>query len=120
MTTSLDRAIETATAVRDAGGRALIVGGWVRDRLLGHDSPDIDIEVFGIERVKLVYKVKVGLPNADGLFKPGMPAEARLRPSRSAAVPQGPFKVGRRAGSVAGEPRTADRAGSSRLVKVSG
>jgi HlyD family secretion protein len=31
------------------------------------------------ERVKLVYKVKVGLSNADGLFKPGMPAEARLR-----------------------------------------
>jgi HlyD family secretion protein len=31
------------------------------------------------ERVKLVYKVKVGLDNADGLFKPGMPAEARLQ-----------------------------------------
>jgi HlyD family secretion protein len=31
------------------------------------------------ERVKLVYKVKVGLENEDGLFKPGMPAEARLR-----------------------------------------
>jgi HlyD family secretion protein len=31
------------------------------------------------ERVKLVFKVKVGLPNGDGLFKPGMPAEARLQ-----------------------------------------
>jgi HlyD family secretion protein len=31
------------------------------------------------ERVKLVYKVKVALENQDGLFKPGMPAEARLR-----------------------------------------
>jgi HlyD family secretion protein len=30
------------------------------------------------ERVKLVYRVKVGLDNKDGLFKPGMPAEARL------------------------------------------
>jgi membrane fusion protein YbhG len=30
------------------------------------------------ERVKLVYKVKVGLDNKDGLFKPGMPSEARL------------------------------------------
>jgi HlyD family secretion protein len=30
------------------------------------------------ERVKLVYKLKIGLENADGLFKPGMPAEARL------------------------------------------
>jgi HlyD family secretion protein len=33
------------------------------------------------ERVKLVYKVKVGLQNQDGLFKPGMPAEARFRPA---------------------------------------
>ena len=31
------------------------------------------------ERVKLVYKVKISLENGDGLFKPGMPAEARLR-----------------------------------------
>ena len=32
------------------------------------------------ERAKLVYRVKVALDNADGIFKPGMPAEARLRP----------------------------------------
>ncbi len=31
------------------------------------------------ERVKLVYKVKIALENADGLFKPGMPAEASFR-----------------------------------------
>ncbi len=35
------------------------------------------------ERVKLVFKVKITLDNADGLFKPGMPAEAVLmRPAR--------------------------------------
>jgi membrane fusion protein YbhG len=33
------------------------------------------------ERVKLVYRVKIGLGNKDGLFKPGMPAEARLQPA---------------------------------------
>jgi HlyD family secretion protein len=33
------------------------------------------------ERAKLVYKVKIGIENADGLFKPGMPAEARLAPA---------------------------------------
>ena len=44
----LDRAREIALAVRHAGGRALIVGGWVRDRLLGLDSKDIDIEVYGV------------------------------------------------------------------------
>jgi HlyD family secretion protein len=30
------------------------------------------------ERVKLVYEVKIALDNRDGLFKPGMPAEARF------------------------------------------
>jgi HlyD family secretion protein len=35
------------------------------------------------ERVKLVYKVKVSLENQDGLFKPGMPSEARLRAAGS-------------------------------------
>jgi HlyD family secretion protein len=33
------------------------------------------------ERVKLVYRVKIALDNADGLFKPGMPAEARIAPA---------------------------------------
>jgi tRNA nucleotidyltransferase (CCA-adding enzyme) len=37
-----------AEAVRAAGGRALVVGGWVRDRLLGRASKDVDIEVFGL------------------------------------------------------------------------
>jgi len=32
------------------------------------------------ERLKLVYKVKVALDNKKGVFKPGMPAEARLHP----------------------------------------
>ena len=36
------------------------------------------------ERVKLVYRVKVALENADGLFKPGMPAEARLQAAAGA------------------------------------
>jgi tRNA nucleotidyltransferase (CCA-adding enzyme) len=41
-------ALRIAEAVRDAGGRALVVGGWVRDRLLKRESKDIDIEVFGV------------------------------------------------------------------------
>jgi len=43
---TVSRAI--AAAVRGAGGRALIVGGWVRDRLMGRDSKDVDIEVYGL------------------------------------------------------------------------
>ena len=44
----LERVRAIARAARDRGGRALIVGGWVRDRLLARDSKDLDIEIFGI------------------------------------------------------------------------
>ena len=36
-----------AGKARTSGGRAYIVGGWCRDRLLGHASSDIDMEWFG-------------------------------------------------------------------------
>ncbi len=42
-----------ALAVRDAGGRALCVGGFVRDRLLQQPSIDLDLEVFGIPEDQL-------------------------------------------------------------------
>jgi tRNA nucleotidyltransferase (CCA-adding enzyme) len=45
---ALDRARAMALAMRNEGGRALVVGGWVRDRLMGRESKDIDLEVFGI------------------------------------------------------------------------
>ncbi len=38
-----------AERVRDAGGRAFVVGGWVRDMLLDRPSKDVDIEVFGLD-----------------------------------------------------------------------
>jgi tRNA nucleotidyltransferase (CCA-adding enzyme) len=44
----IDRTRAIAESVRQAGGRALVVGGWVRDRLLGRSSKDIDVEVFGL------------------------------------------------------------------------
>jgi tRNA nucleotidyltransferase (CCA-adding enzyme) len=44
-----DIALGITRAIHEAGGRALVVGGWVRDRLLGHPSKDIDIEVYRIE-----------------------------------------------------------------------
>ena len=50
---SLELAREIAGAVREAGGRSLIVGGWVRDRLRGRPSKDLDLEVFGIAQDRL-------------------------------------------------------------------
>jgi tRNA nucleotidyltransferase (CCA-adding enzyme) len=56
MSESLERATQIATAVHEAGGRALIVGGWVRDRLMDRaaTAKDIDLEVYGLpsERVR--------------------------------------------------------------------
>ncbi|MFT7484593.1 MAG: tRNA nucleotidyltransferase (CCA-adding enzyme) [Candidatus Paceibacteria bacterium] len=40
---------EFARAIAKAGGRALLVGGCVRDRFLGADSEDHDLEVFGLD-----------------------------------------------------------------------
>jgi HlyD family secretion protein len=37
------------------------------------------------ERVRLVFEVKVTVDNADGLFKPGMPATARMEPQDGGA-----------------------------------
>lgn len=50
--------LAVAERVRAAGGRALLVGGWVRDALLtrlgrGVPSKDLDVEVFGIELLRL-------------------------------------------------------------------
>ena len=44
---------QIAEAARDRGGRALVVGGWVRDQLLGIVSKDIDVEVFGVAEPEL-------------------------------------------------------------------
>ena len=50
---SAEVAIAIARRVRDAGGRALVVGGWVRDRLLGRTSKDVDLEVYGVPAPRL-------------------------------------------------------------------
>jgi tRNA nucleotidyltransferase (CCA-adding enzyme) len=40
-------------AVREAGGRAVLVGGWVRDRLCGLETKDFDIEVYGLDSARV-------------------------------------------------------------------
>ena len=42
-----------ARAVEQAGGKALLVGGLVRDELLGLESKDYDFEVFGLPMEKV-------------------------------------------------------------------
>jgi tRNA nucleotidyltransferase (CCA-adding enzyme) len=44
---------QIALAARAAGGRALVVGGWVRDRLRDAPSKDADVEIYGIAQDRL-------------------------------------------------------------------
>ena len=93
---------EIAEAVRARGGRALIVGGWVRDRLLGRPSKDVDLEVFGIgaDALRDVLR-RFGSVNAVGesftVFKVG---------EIDVALPRRDSKTGRghRGFTVAGDP----------------
>ena len=50
---SIQMSQELARLVSSGGGRAYYVGGFVRDRLLGKENKDIDIEVHGITPEKL-------------------------------------------------------------------
>ena len=55
--------VEVARLVRTAGGRALLVGGCVRDKLVGKTPKDFDIEVYGLdaESLKAVLAQKFAL-----------------------------------------------------------
>jgi tRNA nucleotidyltransferase (CCA-adding enzyme) len=48
-----EKVINLAQAVGVEGGRALLVGGCVRDLLMGQEPKDWDVEVYGIEPNKL-------------------------------------------------------------------
>ncbi len=43
-----------AAVIRDEGGRAMLVGGCVRDELMGAEPKDWDLEVYGVEPKKLL------------------------------------------------------------------
>ena len=47
------KVMSLATAVRAAGGRALLVGGCVRDMLMEIEPTDWDLEVYGVEPLQL-------------------------------------------------------------------
>ncbi len=98
----LDQAVAIAELVRHHGGRALVVGGFVRDRLLGRESKDLDIEVFGIAQEQLpIVLAQLGRVEAVGqafpVYKVG---------SIDVALPRRESKVGRghKAFDVKGDP----------------
>ncbi len=48
-----EKVLNLARAAREAGGRALLVGGCVRDELMGKQPKDWDVEVYGVEPARL-------------------------------------------------------------------
>jgi tRNA nucleotidyltransferase (CCA-adding enzyme) len=48
-----EKVVLLARAIHDAGGRALLVGGCVRDMLMGHQPKDWDLEVYQLEPQRL-------------------------------------------------------------------
>jgi tRNA nucleotidyltransferase (CCA-adding enzyme) len=48
-----EKVLALSGAIRDSGGRALLVGGCVRDTLMGLEPKDWDLEVYGVEPARL-------------------------------------------------------------------
>ncbi len=99
---SIDTAITIATLARQHGGRALVVGGWVRDRLLGHASKDVDVEVYGIppDRLKSVLETVAPVNTVGESFTVYKVADVDV------SIPRRESKIGRghRAFEVTGDP----------------
>jgi len=99
--------LETATAIArlaaEHGGQALVVGGWVRDRLLGRPNKDVDIEVFGIEpdRLKRLLETLGPVNTVGESFTVYKVQEVDV------SLPRRESKIGRghRAFAVTGDPR---------------
>lgn len=48
-----EKVLSLAQMIRDAGGRALLVGGCVRDALMGQQPKDWDLEIYGVDPARL-------------------------------------------------------------------
>ncbi|MGE3844755.1 MAG: CCA tRNA nucleotidyltransferase [Vicinamibacterales bacterium] len=109
---ALRTALAIARAVRDAGGRGLFVGGWVRDRLLGHAGKDIDLEVYGLE----IATVKALLEQAGSVNTVGESFTVFKLGSLDVSIPRRESKSGRghRGFEVTGDPWLSVREASRR------
>ena len=99
---SVEVAQTIARAVRERGGRALIVGGWVRDQLLGRPSKDVDMEVYGVPASEL----KMLLERFGPVNTVGESFTVYKVADVDVALPRRDSRVGRghRGFDVAGEP----------------
>ena len=95
-------AMRIVEAVNAVGGRALFVGGWVRDRLSSRDSEDIDIEVYGLPADRL----RSLLEEIDNVNTVGESFTVYKVGALDVSIPRRESKTGRghRGFEVSGEP----------------
>lgn len=103
-----------AEQIRAAGGRALVVGGAVRDALLGLPVRDLDLEVFGLPASRLLEVAARDYPldlvgEAFGVLKlKGLPIDLSLPRRESKAG------LGHRAFSILSDPTLSFAAAAAR------
>ncbi len=113
MENTLSKVIGISETIAKAGGRAMLVGGCVRDELMGIDSTEWDVEVYGIEPGKLKEIVSLfGPVNAVGeaftVYKIGKDIDV--------SIPRRERKTGRghKAFLVEGDPNMSFKEACSR------
>jgi tRNA nucleotidyltransferase (CCA-adding enzyme) len=108
-----DKVLKLAGSIHAEGGRALLVGGCVRDMLMGSQPKDCDLEVYGIEPAKLREVL-------DSFGSVNVVGEAftvyKLGPDLDVSVPRRESKSGRghRAFVIEGDPAMSFEAAASR------
>ena len=78
--------IEIARRVAEAGGRAMYVGGMVRDGLRGIPCKDIDIEVYGLTPERLSSVLTELLSEPDKLQAMAKASRAMGRPQAASDI----------------------------------
>lgn len=86
MCTANSQVLQLCQDIQQAGGRAFLVGGWVRDHVRGVPNVDYDVEVYGLEPTRLRALLEAhGTVNAVGeaftVYKVRLKAEVGSRKS---------------------------------------
>ena len=111
---ALDRARVLAARATERGGRAFLVGGFVRDALLGLSPKDADLEVYGLEAEELRRVLqKMGRVNCVGesfrVYKLAWHDDENTRHELDVSLPRRDTKIGdgHRGFQVTGDPHAS-------------